>query len=613
MANKTFKSLTPQGLDTTYKVPAIAPEYSATNTYAVGDLAVYQGVLYKCTTAIDTPEAWTVQHWQDTTIGDEVSDLKESLSDVYIPSENLHNPATDRHGINIDGNGVISEDPNYMATDYIHVGAGGKVTIQVVEGYTSRIFYYTTNDPSGFSRALWITSVEPKTIKLLPTEAYIVITLYENAPDFMVNLGASLLPYAPYGGAAGTFLEGIVDDIHTEISAINNDLPQKNIINRFNPATITEGRYINTSNGILAASDGFYASDFIYIGDLEKVTVSYTHIFGWYDENKVWIGHPETMNSGNSDLTFEVPENAQYLRFSAYNNNLSRAQIGENISRSNYMEYGYFTIPYLVTDDNEIIVDVNGSGDYTSLTEALFENVDSKTTIRVKKGTYDLHAEYIAKWGESAVDAMSDADSSIFNGFQFGAIIRNRKVIFESGCFLVCNYTYQSDGVTPQIVDGIHRICALRLDYNAEVYGLNLVATHTFYAIHDDYGTNEYYQNVYENCYVKGVNLTNVNCIGGGVKGKSRHVIKNCYFDNGEVGTTVRYHNTNSEGSTPEIYISNCFFSYRFSANYYGPQTSKMRVYVNNCKAKFIVKDRESSSFDVDNVELYKWCNEETG
>lgn len=80
MANKTFKSLTPQGLDTTYKVPATAPEYAATNTYAVGDLAVYQGVLYKCTTAIDTPEAWTVQHWQDTTIGDEVSTLKESIN-----------------------------------------------------------------------------------------------------------------------------------------------------------------------------------------------------------------------------------------------------------------------------------------------------------------------------------------------------------------------------------------------------------------------------------------------------------------------------------------------------------------------------------------------------
>lgn len=91
MANKTFKSLTPQGLDTTYKVPATAPEYAATNTYAVGDLAVYQGVLYKCTTAIDTPEAWTVQHWQDTTIGDEVSTLKESTdyNDKVLYPQNI--------------------------------------------------------------------------------------------------------------------------------------------------------------------------------------------------------------------------------------------------------------------------------------------------------------------------------------------------------------------------------------------------------------------------------------------------------------------------------------------------------------------------------------------
>jgi len=92
MANKTFKSLTPQGLDITYKVPATAPEYAATNTYAVGDLAVYQGVLYKCTTAIDTPEAWTVQHWQDTTIGDEVSTLKESIeTEIALDISHSHN------------------------------------------------------------------------------------------------------------------------------------------------------------------------------------------------------------------------------------------------------------------------------------------------------------------------------------------------------------------------------------------------------------------------------------------------------------------------------------------------------------------------------------------
>lgn len=112
---------------------------------------------------------------------------------------------------------------------------------------------------------------------------------------------------------------------------------------------------------------------------------------------------------------------------------------------------------------------------------------------------------------------------------------------------------------------------------------------------------------------MKGVNLTNANCIGGGCKPYSRHIINNCYFDNGVNDTVVRYHNTNAVGAEPEVYVSNSFFNNKLSFNYYGSQTTKMKAYVNNCKASTIVKEQESSSFGVDNVELYKWCNEETG
>lgn len=124
MANKTFKSLTPQGLDTTYKVPATAPEYSATNTYAVGDLAVYQGVLYKCTTAIDTPEAWTVQHWQDTTIGDEVSTLNESISGNLSPSISSY---TENGTLTTTGAEAIPTDGIAVRTMYIEVNGGDKL------------------------------------------------------------------------------------------------------------------------------------------------------------------------------------------------------------------------------------------------------------------------------------------------------------------------------------------------------------------------------------------------------------------------------------------------------------------------------------------------------
>lgn len=38
-------------------------EYDSTKTYALNDICTKSGTLYKCTTAIATPEAWNAEHW----------------------------------------------------------------------------------------------------------------------------------------------------------------------------------------------------------------------------------------------------------------------------------------------------------------------------------------------------------------------------------------------------------------------------------------------------------------------------------------------------------------------------------------------------------------------
>ena len=38
-------------------------EYDSTKTYALNDLCTHSGSLYKCTTAIATPEEWNSEHW----------------------------------------------------------------------------------------------------------------------------------------------------------------------------------------------------------------------------------------------------------------------------------------------------------------------------------------------------------------------------------------------------------------------------------------------------------------------------------------------------------------------------------------------------------------------
>ena len=53
----------------------LADEYSSSSTYDLGDLVIHDNVLYKCTTAITTAEAWNSSHWTATTIKNEFVNL----------------------------------------------------------------------------------------------------------------------------------------------------------------------------------------------------------------------------------------------------------------------------------------------------------------------------------------------------------------------------------------------------------------------------------------------------------------------------------------------------------------------------------------------------------
>lgn len=56
--------------------------YSASKLYAVGDDCVYEGVRYKCITAIETPEAFDPNKWQAISIEGELNELNSSLNNL---------------------------------------------------------------------------------------------------------------------------------------------------------------------------------------------------------------------------------------------------------------------------------------------------------------------------------------------------------------------------------------------------------------------------------------------------------------------------------------------------------------------------------------------------
>lgn len=76
----------------------IAAEYDNTSTYAVDDYCIYDGQLYRCTTAITTAEAWTAAHWTMATVGGELTDLK---GDIPQNVSDLTNDADYQTGLQV--------------------------------------------------------------------------------------------------------------------------------------------------------------------------------------------------------------------------------------------------------------------------------------------------------------------------------------------------------------------------------------------------------------------------------------------------------------------------------------------------------------------------------
>lgn len=116
MADRNLKSITFPGLPNRYVIPdgaevdssltqqgkaadakavgdalkaGIAPAYSASSTYAVGEYVLHNNTLYRCTTAITTAEEWTAAHWTAAKLAEDLTDCSRQLSDVTQTTENI--------------------------------------------------------------------------------------------------------------------------------------------------------------------------------------------------------------------------------------------------------------------------------------------------------------------------------------------------------------------------------------------------------------------------------------------------------------------------------------------------------------------------------------------
>ena len=299
---------------------------------------------------------------------------------------------------------------------------------------------------------------------------------------------------------------------------------------------------------------------------------------------------------------YTVPAGAKYLRFSI----AASAVTGMCIFKdgTNQLEYTQPTqlyIPNLLV--KKPVITVAANGDYTSITEALYDTYEEHPDVIVYVGTYDIVAEYKALFGNDIFDNMTYQTSGMKN-FQWGIYIDNRKVTFCAGAKVVCD-------MSAYINDGSRRFSPFNLGENAIIEGLDCYAVNPYYVIHDDFGeSTSVFKNEIRNCKLISPEPSQGNVIGGGCKMYSTKIVDNCYIDNGNnKPVAIRYHNTNVNGAVPFVIIKNTRVNSKIRLNYYGSQTTKMTAFVNNCKASAIEKADESSG-STDNVDLLEWCND---
>lgn len=94
----------------------LASIYSASGTYEVGDYCIYDGKLYRCTTAITTAEAWDSTHWDDASLADAVAELEAAFAgfQVHIDASMLEDGSLSRSKVDASFEATLAKADSAM-------------------------------------------------------------------------------------------------------------------------------------------------------------------------------------------------------------------------------------------------------------------------------------------------------------------------------------------------------------------------------------------------------------------------------------------------------------------------------------------------------------------
>lgn len=361
----------------------------------------------------------------------------------------------------------------------------------------------------------------------------------------------------------------------------------------------TEGRYYSAGSGDYRNNDNFFTvdnyvevepsssyvlSEFID-GVFEKLLSS---IIIFYDKNKKYL-------SGGQYSTFTTPENANYIRISPNKDALKKQLLlekgtepsktwvpyhealyvkGEKVINFSYgdikdkptingveisgnktsKDYGIpdvseITETYNLYKTNEITVDVNGSGDFEKLQDAIKSITDNSENNRyiiyIKEGEYDL------------ADGITDGenDSSVV-----GLMIPNWVTLKGLG-------NRENVILKAKFVNKMQYVSTLNFKETGAMENLTVIGENARYVIHDDFAreSNGYKRSV-KHCIIKGITTYYSTVYGAGTGDGADFEFEDVIFDGSQVGANSRpantfsVHNALASQKNRNIVFKNCIF-----------------------------------------------------
>lgn len=337
----------------------IAPSYSTSLMYAVGDYCTYNGAMYRCTTATDG--AFNPNHWQAVKVGSEfqnvdgqIDDLKSAVEDMeaqIVQGEETYestitpvltaNTAID----STDGSYTTGMANAYASTDFIDIVNATKI-VHSFWGYGNYGFAFYTSAKvyiSGTKNVMTITDIPENA-------AYIRFTDYVAGGTHSAKTVTITFESAVVGGIkdiAEASVQAAVTPVSDKVDALEGEIITPDVLsdNLIDPSKNKSGGYYLHSSGAWVDNASFLSSGLIPCkkNDVFSIYTAEgavgTQATYWKADGTTYVSGAD-VSSGNS-ITVPNNDNIAFLRVSMYVNGRTYYRLNKGTTPKDYDAYQY--------------------------------------------------------------------------------------------------------------------------------------------------------------------------------------------------------------------------------------------------------------------------------